>query len=614
MLYSDMTYKEKIVRIAIVFLVFIAMAAHSLAQTLKAQFEEVNGYYRLSFVVNSTDASGFTLPSLPDFEQRSEISTSTSSSYQIINGHASHSESTTYTIILSARRSGKVKIGPASVRIGGRVVKSAPIIVNIQAGQSGGGQSSHTGRSSSTMNSQQTVQPTGSAITQRDLFIDVTPSRTKVREQEAVLITYKVHSRIGVGLSNTSLTHKPDFKDIISQEIPLPGNQIETSIEQRAGGTYRTGTILQYVVFPQRSGKINIPGISFNCTVVQQDASLDLIDAFFNGGGTIGVNVTRNVNPITLDVQALPMPKPADFSGAVGKFSIKGSMLNPTIRTNDVATYRIILHGVGNMKLITPPIVSFPKDFDTYDAKTNENTKVTAQGLNGEVTFDYTFVPRNVGKYTIPAVRFTYFDTEKDSYQTIGTQPITLDVAQGERSNGDVERQLALLKSDIRDIHSDVKIHSRDNFMLTWGSTLYFVLQSLLLFLFAAMCILLSKYIRRMSDVNLQRRRGAIGSAGKRLKRAADLLFKEDESREFYAEISKALRGYISDKLNIPLTELSKERIDSILEQRQIDESLREKLQNVLGECELAQFAPSSDNSKQEVYDEAVNLIKSIKL
>lgn len=209
-------------------------------------------------------------------------------------------------------------------------------------------------------------------MTQRDLFIDVTPNRTRIREQEAVLLTYRIHVRAGVALSNTSLTQKPDFKGLISQEIPLPGNQIQTTIEHRGGATYRTGTILQYVVFPQKAGRITIPSITFDCAVLQQDHTMDLADAFFNGGGTVGVQVRRKVPEITLQVDALPQPKPANFSGAVGKFNLQGKLLTPNVRTNDVATYRITLNGLGNMKLISAPTVNFPKDFDTYDPKTNE--------------------------------------------------------------------------------------------------------------------------------------------------------------------------------------------------------------------------------------------------
>lgn len=386
-------------------------------------------------------------------------STSTFSNYQIINGHASHSETTTFTYILSARKSGKITIGPASIRVNGKSVHSNSVTLNAQANHS-----ASNGPHSPNVGTNNSVQQAGSSVTNNDLFIDVTPSRTTVHEQEAVLLTYRIHARVGVGLSNTSLTQKPDFKGLISQEIPLPGNQIQTYIEHRNGRTYRTGTILQYVVFPQTSGKLTIPSITFDCAVVQQDNTMDLADAFFNGGGTISVQVRRSVAPITLQVEALPQPRPAKFSGAVGKFNIQAQLLNKTIKTNYVATYRITLNGLGNLKLISAPQVKFPSDFDTYDAKTTDNTKATANGLHGQLTFDYTFVPRNVGDYAIPATEFVFFDTESNSYKTIRTQAITLHVEKGERSNADVDKQLALLKSDIRPLHTSPSA------LLEWGT------------------------------------------------------------------------------------------------------------------------------------------------
>lgn len=445
-----MTQKLHIFRIMLCFvLISISATYNTNAQSFKAHIEDVGGYYRLTFTIASNDANNFTPPSLSNFEVLSGPSTSTFSNYQIINGHASHSETTTFTYILSARKSGKITIGPASIRVNGKSVHSNSVTLNAQANHS-----ASNGPHSPNVGTNNSVQQAGSSVTNNDLFIDVTPSRTTVHEQEAVLLTYRIHARVGVGLSNTSLTQKPDFKGLISQEIPLPGNQIQTYIEHRNGRTYRTGTILQYVVFPQTSGKLTIPSITFDCAVVQQDNTMDLADAFFNGGGTISVQVRRSVAPITLQVEALPQPRPAKFSGAVGKFNIQAQLLNKTIKTNDVATYRITLNGLGNLKLISAPQVKFPSDFDTYDAKTTDNTKATANGLHGQLTFDYTFVPRNVGDYAIPATEFVFFDTESNSYKTIRTQAITLHVEKGERSNADVDKQLALLKSDIRPLHT----------------------------------------------------------------------------------------------------------------------------------------------------------------
>lgn len=235
--------------------------------------------------------------------------------------------------------------------MGGRLVRSNAVSLNAKKGEEGGGRpDSGNGNAPD-----QTVQRAGSRVSERDLFIDVTPSRTRVKEQEAVLLTYRVHARAGVGLSNTMLANKPDFKNLISHEIPLPGNQIQTTIEQRGGLTYRTGVILQYVVFPQIAGEVKIPSITFDCSVEQEAPNMSLIDAFFNGGGRIGVQVKRKVSELTISVDKLPEPRPADFAGGVGHMTMEGSLTNPQIRTNDVATYRIRIKGIGNLKLLTAP-------------------------------------------------------------------------------------------------------------------------------------------------------------------------------------------------------------------------------------------------------------------
>lgn len=588
----------------------------SFAQSFSAKIEDVGGYYRLSFTVTSSDASGFTPPSLAAFEVLSGPSTSTFSSYQMVNGHSSHSETTSYTYILSAKKPGQTTIGSASIRVGNRTLHSHPISVNVRVSSgnssSNGRASSSNNASSNSMQGANEVQQIGSAVTARDLFIDVTPSRTRVREQEAVLLTYRIHSRVGVGLANTQLSTKPDFKGLISQEIPLPGNQIQTNIEHRNGTTYRTGTILQYVIFPQHSGRIEIPSITFDCTVVQQDHSMDFADAFFNGGGSVGVQVRRTVPITSIQVDALPQPKPSNFSGAVGKFSIQGKVLNQVVKTNDVATYRITLNGLGNLKLITAPKVTFPTDFDTYDAKTNENTHVTANGLTGQLTFDYTFVPRNVGKYTIPTIDFVYFDTESGSYKTISTKPITLDVKKGERSNADVEKQLALLRSDIRDIQTDAN-QSNVSTIFAWGNLGYWLLIVVLCFIFALVMHLLMRYATSQADVVGRRRSGANRQALKRL-REAEKLITSPSPTDFYAAVSKALIGYLADSLNVGQADLTHGNIQRMLAERGASPESINAFINVLDTCQYAQYAPATDSQRSDVYQQAIHAIEGLKL
>lgn len=600
-------------RISLLLLLLLTISYAALAQSFTAKIEDVGGYYRLTFTVSSSGASNFAPPSLAAFDVLSGPNTSTFSSYQMVNGHASHAETTSYTYILSAKKGGKLTIGSASIRVGGRTLRSRPVTFSAHAGSAGtsgtqggggrtGGGSPQTGHD---------LQQAGSSVTGRDLFIDVTPSRTRVREQEAVLLTYRIHSRVGVGLANTQLTSKPDFKGLISQEIPLPGNQIQTNIEHRNGTTYRTGTILQYVIFPQQSGRLSIPSITFDCTVIQQDHSMDLADAFFNGGGNIGVQVRRTVPITSIQVEALPQPKPAGFSGAVGKFSMEGKVLNGEVKTNDVATYRITLNGLGNLKLITAPKVDFPKDFDSYDAKTNDNTRITANGLTGQLTFDYTFVPRNVGKYTIPAISFVYFDTESGAYRTIKTQAITLDVKKGARSNADVDKQLALLRSDIHDIHPTGK-DSGSLISLSWGQGGYWLALAFICLAFGAAFYFLRRFSLAHADLAYQRSSKASKRAVQRL-REAEKLINAPQAADFYAAVSKAVMGYLADKFNVAQADLNRENISSMLREKGTPEETIQNLLKVIETCEYAQYAPGAQEQRRQVYEQALQLFSLLK-
>lgn len=574
-------------------LISISATYNTNAQSFKAHIEDVGGYYRLTFTIASNDANNFTPPSLSNFEVLSGPSTSTFSNYQIINGHTSHSETTAFTYILSARKSGKITIGPASIRVNGKSVHSNSVTLNAQANHS-----ASNGPHSPNVGTNNSVQQAGSSVTNNDLFIDVTPSRTTVHEQEAVLLTYRIHARVGVGLSNTSLTQKPDFKGLISQEIPLPGNQIQTYIEHRNGRTYRTGTILQYVVFPQTSGKLTIPSITFDCAVVQQDNTMDLADAFFNGGGTISVQVRRSVAPITLQVEALPQPRPAKFSGAVGKFNIQAQLLNKTIKTNDVATYRITLNGLGNLKLISAPQVKFPSDFDTYDAKTTDNTKATANGLHGQLTFDYTFVPRNVGDYAIPATEFVFFDTESNSYKTIRTQAITLHVEKGERSNADVDKQLALLKSDIRPLHTSPSA------LLEWGTWPFRLLFAIIIIICIATLYAVSKWASIRNDVTYKKRY----AAQRAIKQLQDCANKTNNS----ADTLKYVYDYLVNTYNLTTSDLTASHIHEVLTNQGLSEAVINKVNQLIEQCQYAQYAPVNANQGNSLAQQAIDIIEKL--
>lgn len=578
---------------------FLLYAVTVFAQRFTSKIEQVDGYYRLTYTVTSRDVEDFTPPSLAAFDILSGPSTSSFSSYQMINGKTSHEESTTFTYILSAKQSGNLQIGGATVHVNGKVYRSNAVKLHVEKREQGGG-----GRHGSSSAQPQTIQRAGSKVSERDLFIDLAPSRTKVREQEAVMLTYRVHSRVGVGLSNTQLANKPDFKNLISHEIPLPGNQIQTTVEHRNGLTYRTGTILQYVVFPQATGEIKIPSITFDCTVVQQDPAIDLLDAYFNGGGRIGLQVSRKIPETTLYVEKLPDPKPADFSGAVGKLTMEGSLLSDKILTNDIATYRLKIKGVGNLKLLTAPTVRFPNDFETYETKTNEDSRVTPAGLEGEVTFDYTFIPRNIGEYTISAVSFSYFDTESGKYETLTTQPVRIKIGKGVRSNADVDKQLALLKSDIHEIQKpeDESFFAR---LAEWGTAGYRVLQILLLLIFGLFLFFVRKFKSNLFTAG----KGAKG-AGKRAIEALQALQKKrpaaDDS-EFYTTVAKIQTAWLTDGYDLPAGRQNKETIIETLTRAGLPADRINDTVRLYEICSAARYAPVVDVDRESVYRLATN-------
>lgn len=579
------------------------------AQTLSTSIDDVGGYYRLTFTINS-EASDFTPPSLADFEVLSGPNLSTFSNIQITNRKAVRSSTTSYTYIVSPKKSGKLTIGSASIKVGNRIVRSKPLTFNAHAGSASSKQGGNAGQAPANGNAiDNSVQQAGTPVTNRDLFIDVTTSKTEVNEQEAILLTYNIHYRAGVGLANTQLSVIPDFKGFISQEIPLAGNQIQTNIEQRNGTTYRTGTILQYLLFPQKSGKLTIPSITFDCTVVQQNNHMSLADAFFNGGGNIGVKVQRRVPEKTIQVNPLPQPRPADFSGAVGKFSISGKLLTPNIKTNDIATYRITVNGNGNLKLITPPAITFPTDFDSYDAKTNERTQATEKGMTGSITFDYNFVARNTGKYEIPAVKFTYFDLESQSYKTIQTEALQLNVTQGERSNADVDRQLALLKSDIKDIHA-TDSQSFLSSIYKWGSTSFWIVNVLLLVSFTVGMILFNKYVQKQSNHREIRRTKAGKTAFRKLEEAEQAILANDS--KFYALVSQAMTNFIVDSFNVEQADLNASKIESLLLEKGFKVEDADSYVKVIQTCEFAQYAPSADTQRADLLKDAKCCIDTI--
>ena len=583
---------------------------------------EAGGKFRVQFTVNTQNVSNFNAPDFKGFEVIYGPATSSQSSFQMINGHTSQSSSIIYTYVLLSSAPGTYTIGSASVVVDGTTVKSRPVQVRVLpsgSGRSSGGGSAYGGGSSANGSrngggASSSAPASSQNVSGKDLFMTATASRTSVHEQEAILLTYKIYTLVDLTQMDGKL---PTLDGFQIQEIPLPRTK-EFSLEQYNGKNYRTVVWSQYLLFPQKSGKLTIPSITYEGVVITRNRTLDPIEAFFNGQSGYA-EVKKKITTPALTINVSPLPnKPADFSGAVGSFSVSSSISTQEVDANEAVTLKISVKGSGNMKLISTPEVQVPKDFETYDAKVNDNFQLTRSGLSGPKEFEYLFVPRHVGTYEIPAAKFVYFDTDSRSYKTLTTQAYTLKVNKGKGGAGQnvsnysgQQQDVQQLNQDIRFIkQGDVQLHQQgDDFFGTWK---YWAAYLLPFVLFILLMVLGRKRMKANANVALSRGKKANKVALRRMKAAKKLLDAHDTGK-FYDEVLRALWGYVGDKFNMSQESLNKENIEQSLASRNVPEEQVQQFMKVLNDCEFARYAPGDVNENMEnVYNSAIDAISKM--
>lgn len=561
--------------------------------------------FRLTYTVSTQNVSDFRLGSVPEaLEVITGPYTSSQSSFQMINGHTSSTSSVTYTFILCASKNGTFTISPAHVVANGRRLASKAVKITVSgASQSGNG----SPRMHDDSDNQPRLREAGTPIQGGDLFIKVSANKRRVHEQEPVLLTYKVYTLVDL----TELEGKmPDLTGFHTQEIPLP-QQKSYHIERVNGRAYRCVTWSQYVMYPQMTGKLEIPSITFTGTVIQQNRNVDPFEAFLNGGSGY-IEVKKKIKAPGVTIQVDPLPKrPANFSGGVGKFNISAQISKKEIKANEPVTIRVVVGGIGNLKLIKQPVVNFPKDFDKYDAKITDKTKLTSNGVEGNMIYDFLAVPRNQGKYEIPAVEFTYYDVSTNSYKTIKTQSFKLDVAKGDGSAGLSADYSDLKNQDIHPIkEGDVEIQDLTD--IFYGSTSYWVILSVLFAMFAGVLILFRKRAINNANITDLKKKKANRIATKRLKYASQLMA-ANEHEKFYDEVLRTLWGYVSAKLNIPVERLSKDNISENLMSKDIDENTISMFIHAIDECEYNRYAPGDiKGNMNQTFETAMSAIIKI--
>ena len=563
--------------------------------------------FRLTYTVNSQKVRDFRAPSMKDFEVLMGPSRSTQSSTQIINGNVTSTSTITFTYILMAGKEGTYNIPAATIVAEGNNYTSNSVTVKVlPTDQSSGASSGNSGRNSRN-------QASNGAITEKELFITATASKTTAYEQEAILLTYKVYTQV-----NLTQLHgdTPDLKGFHTQEVELPQQKTFT-LEHYNGRNYNTTIWQQFVLFPQKAGKLEIPAVTFEGTVSQMVASADPFDAFFNGGNYVNIKKNLVAPKLIIDVKELPEGKPANFSGGVGEFTISSSISTQELKTNDAVTIKLVISGTGNMKLINTPEVKFPQDFEIYDPKVDNKFNLTRNGLAGSKVIEYLAIPRHAGNFTIPSIEFSYFDLKSQSYKTLKTEAYTLNVAKGEGNADQVvanftsKEDLKVLGKDIRYIKTgDTQLTQKDDYF--FGSIGYILWYIIPLTLFVAFMLIYRKQAIENANVAKVRTKKANKMATKRMKNAGKLLA-EKKTEAFYDEVLKALWGYISDKLSMPVSQLSKDNIEEELQKHQVSDELIQSFINTLNECEFARYAPGNQNETMDkVYAASIDIISKM--
>ena len=599
---------RKVILFFILISTVIGAWADNITFTTNAPEVVVSGdQFRLSYTINSQKVRDFRAPSIKEFEVLMGPSRSTQSSTQIINGNVTSTSTITFTYILMAGKEGTYTIPGATIVADGNNYTSNSVEIKVlppdQSAGAGSGNSINSSRN----------QANSGKITDKELFMMATASKTNVYEQEAILLTYKVYTQVNLTELRGDI---PDLKGFHTQEVELP-NQKTWTLEHYNGRNYNTTIWRQMVLFPQQTGKIEIPSVTFGGTVSQMVASADPFDAFFNGGNY--VNITKNlVTPkLTINVKELPAGKPANFSGGVGEFTLSSTISTQELKTNDAVTIKLVISGTGNMKLINTPEVGFPQDFEIYDPKVDNKFNLTRNGLAGNKVIEYLAIPRHAGTYTIPPIEFSYFDLKSQSYKTLKTDAYTLNVAKGEGNSDQVvanftsKVDLKVLGQDIRYIKTgDTRLTQKDDYF--YGSTSYWLWYIVPLALFIAFMVIYRKQAMENANVAKVRTKKANKVATKRMKNAGKLLA-EKKSEAFYDEVLKALWGYISDKLSIPVSQLSKDNIEEELQKHQVADELIKEFINNLNDCEFARYAPGNQDEKMDkIYSSAIDVISKM--
>lgn len=603
-------------------LIFVLLVLSSLgAQAQKVTFRasapltvEAGERFRVEYRLEGTMNADFRGPTFTGCDVLAGPTMASGSSTTIVNGAQSSSVYQIFTYVVQASATAqKVTVTAAQASLDGKSYNSNPLSINVVAAGSGGASGGGAGASSG-FNPSTTTQK----VAADDVVLRMSLSKNSVYKGEAIVATLKLYMRVGV--SNLQNPKYPTFNGFWTQELDLTGAQPKR--ETLGDKVYEVQPLRQWLLYPQKSGTLEVEQSSFTALVqvITRSTGSSLFDNFMGGGSRVE-NVEKLLTTPPIKVQVKDLPKqgaPLDFSLAVGKFSLKSEFSGSEITANSAGYVRVTLSGTGDFPLIETPSFKLPAAFEQYDTKTSEQLTSSVGGTTGSRTWEFPFIARAEGDYTLPPIEMSYFDPSTGSYKTLRTEAYKLKVLRdpsgGKNSAAVVagvsKEDLKVVGSDVRHIkRGDLGLSSSDDTVLF--SVGYFVWLMVALGLFVAALVLLKKQIARRADVKGRAKRKASKVALARLRKARTLLEAADRAA-FFEETLRALWGYVGDKFALPTSELNKQTIRAQFADRGVTDEVADEFVQIVEDSELARYAPTGEVSMQELYDRALSIIDKI--
>ena len=598
--------KKLVLTLLAIFAAFVTYAQSDIKVEVHRVVSE-GEQFNLTFIIEGeSPASDFNWSPTDEFQVLWGPQTGKSTSISIINGKRTKSVQSTYTYVLRAVSAGKYTISPATAQVKGKTISSTPVRVEVVSASS-------SSSSSFQSSSQTTSQSSSMQTSDSDIFLVMSVNRTNVVVGEPLTATLKLYQRVNIaGFEGVNF---PAFNGFWSQELEAPNN-IEFSRETYDGRIYNAALLRKFVLIPQHEGTITIDPAELVCLVQIRVSSggSSIFDGFFDDYRTVRQKAVSK--PININVKPLPAGAPASFAGGVGTFAISARLSKDEIKTHEAASLIVTVSGEGNVSLLGAPKVNFPPDMEVYDTKVSD--QIAKGGLSGSKVYEFPFIPRSYGDFEIEPVKYSYYDVNQKKYVTLQTEPLTLKVERGNEQDAGGQIVIPLGKKGVQNISSDIRfinvnspsLVSKGAFFV--GSLWFWLSVTMLICLAALLWATLRKIARRRADVVGTKHRKATKMALRRLQLAHTFL-KQDLKTAFYEELHKALLGFVSDKLNMPATELSREKITENLLQKGVAQEYVDSYMSLLDTCEFARYAPETGGGAMEgYYNAAVEVISAI--